>query len=195
MTGLIQGGIDRGCERSSALGWNAHRRKLCFLLVGACCFTLQYAVLRALSGAGLARPIANGIGFVISAQVNFLLSSAFTWADRGSDGARSEGISKPRLRSNPSRWLSYNGTAAVALVVNTVVFALADRIVGALPAALAGVAAGTVVTFLVCDRLIFATGAPEATEITGATEVTEAVRVIRVSPITEAVESLWESVS
>ena len=34
--------------------------------------------------------------------------------------------------------------------------AVADRVAGALPAALVGVAAGTVVTFLVCDRLVFA---------------------------------------
>lgn len=151
MTGLIQDAIGRNCDRSSAFNWGEHRRKLRFLLVGALCFTFQYAVLRALSGAGMARPAANGVGFVISAQANFLLSTIFTWADR----TQVSRLSTDHLRANRGRWVSYNLTVAIALAVNTVVFAAADRVVGALPAALAGVAAGTVVTFLVCDRLIF----------------------------------------
>jgi putative flippase GtrA len=152
MTGLIQDGIGRSCDRSSAFNWGEHRRKLRFLLVGALCFTFQYAVLRALSGAGMARPAANGVGFVISAQANFLLSSVFTWADR----TQVSQLSTDHLRANRGRWVSYNLAAVVALAVNTIVFAAADRVAGALPAALVGVAAGTVVTFLVCDRLVFA---------------------------------------
>lgn len=166
MTGLIQGGIDHVCDRSPALGGSAPRRKLRFVLVGATCFVLQYAVLRALSGAGMARPAANGVGFVLSAQANFLLSSVFTWADRMPGDALAKGISKRPLTTNRRRWVSYNGTAAVALAVNTVAFAAADRFVGALAAALAGVAAGTVVTYLICDRLIFATRAAATTEDT-----------------------------
>jgi putative flippase GtrA len=143
------------------------------VLVGATCFVLQYAVLRALSGAGLARPVANGIGFVLSAQANFLLSSVFTWADRVPSDALEKGISRRPLNTNCRRWVSYNGTVAVALAVNTVAFAVADRMVGALAAALAGVAAGTVVTYLICDRLIFATRATRTTRVAGATESTQ----------------------
>jgi len=104
MTGLIQDGIGRSCDRSSAFNWGEHRRKLRFLLVGALCFTFQYAVLRALSGAGMARPAANGVGFVISAQANFLLSSVFTWADR----TQVSQLSTDHLRANRGRWVSYN---------------------------------------------------------------------------------------
>ena len=67
---------------------------------------------------------------------------------------------------NGRRWLLYNAAAALALAVNTAVFALTYRLVGSLAAALAGVAAGTVVTYRVCDRLIFATRAPEGPEAT-----------------------------
>lgn len=170
MTGLIQDGIDRDCDRSPALGGSALRRKLRFVLVGTTCFVLQYAVLRSLSGAGMARPVANGVGFVLSAQANFLLSSVFTWADRAPGEAFTRDVSPRRLNANRRRWVSYNGTAAVALAVNTIVFAAADRIVDAMPAALAGVGAGTVVTYLICDRLIF------ATETTGATVATESLQ-------------------
>jgi putative flippase GtrA len=186
MTGLIQDGIDRGCDRSPTFSWREHRRKLRFLLVGALCFMLQYAVLRALSGAGMARPVANGVGFVISAQANFVLSSAFTWADRWSSDVLGSGISRHHLNVNGRRWVSYNGTAAVALAVNTVAFTVADRVLGALPAALAGVAAGTVVTYLICDRLIFAAGATRAARAAGAAQATHATQVD---------ESLQESVS
>lgn len=198
MTRLIQGGLDRGRDRSPAFSWSGHRRKLRFLAVGAFCFTLQYALLRALSDAGMARAFANGIGFVVSAQANFVLSSVFTWADRAHGNVPASSISKRHLNVNRTRWVSYNGTAAIALVVNTVVFATADSVVGALPAALVGVAAGTVVTFVVCDRLIFAGRAPApsaASDVAEPTEATWATEVTRVSPITEAVESLWESVS
>jgi putative flippase GtrA len=160
MTGLVQDGIVRGGGRRAVLHWSTHRRKLRFLLVGGVCFLLQYAVLRALSGAGVARPLANGLGFVVSAQANFLLSSVFTWADRGSMRPRFDGQSMVHENPNGRRWISYNVTAAGALVVNTVVFAVTYRIVGELPAALAGVAAGTVVTYLACDRLVFAAATP-----------------------------------
>ena len=170
MTGLIQDGIDRGCDRSRTFDRSGHLRKLRFLAVGALCFTLQYALLRALSGAGMARALANGVGFVISAQANFVLSSIFTWADRTPDDLPRSGISKVGSNANGTRWVSYNGTAALALVVNTLVFAAVDRVVGTLPAALAGVAAGTVVTFLVCDRLIFAGRAPAPAAATEAVE-------------------------
>ena len=191
MTGLIQSGFDRGCDRSRTFDWSGHQRKLRFLMVGALCFTLQYALLRALSGAGMSRTLANGVGFVLSAQANFVLSSVFTWADRAPDDVPGGGISKGRSNANGARWFSYNGTAAIALVANTAVFAAADRVVGALPAALAGVAAGTVVTFLACDRLIFAGRAPAPS---AATNVADPTEVTSVAPITEAVESLWESV-
>jgi putative flippase GtrA len=198
MTGLIQSGIDRCCGRSPGFEWSGPLRKLRFLVVGTFCFILQYGLLRALSGAGVTQVLANGVGFVVSAQANFVLSLVFTWSDRTHGHVPASSISKRHLNVNRIRWLSYNGTAAIALAVNTVVFAAADRVVGALPAALAGVAAGTVVTFLVCDRLIFAgrAPAPSATsDVAEPTEATWATEVTPVSPITDAVESLWEGVS
>lgn len=156
MTGVIQRGVGRCGDRLLASSWEEHRRKLRFLLVGGLCFALQLSVLQAMTGVGLSPPLANGIGFALSAQLNFLLSSAFTWSDRPRATARGRRLSSRALNLNGGRWVSYNGTAAVALVVNTAVFTVAHLVVGPLPAALAGVAAGTVVTYLICDRLVFA---------------------------------------
>jgi putative flippase GtrA len=149
MSGLLQDAVERAQFRAPTARWASHTRKLHFALVGAVCFGFQYTLLRALSSVGVPRPVANGAGFVLSSQVNFMFSTVVTWRDRW------EGPSRQRPVTNRRRWLSYNATAATALVVNTIVFTLAYGFVGTLPAALSGVGAGAVVTYLICDRLIF----------------------------------------
>jgi putative flippase GtrA len=116
-----------------------------FLSVGAACFLTQYAALTAMTAAGTYRPLANALGFAMSAQLNFALSVRLTWRDRPS-----------AARGLWARWASYNGTALISLAVNTAVFAAAYRRLGNLPAAAVGVLAGMCVTYLVCDLLIFA---------------------------------------
>jgi putative flippase GtrA len=115
-----------------------------FLCVGAACFLTQYAALSAMAAAGTYRPLANALGFAISAQLNFALSARLTWRDRPS-----------AARGLWARWASYNGTALISLAVNTAAFAIAYRRLGNLPAAAVGVLAGMSVTYLVCDLLIF----------------------------------------
>jgi len=121
------------------------RRQLLFVCVGASCFLAQLGTLTALSSAGVARPTANAIGFVLSAQLNFALSLRLTWGDRA----------RTLARALWARLVSYNGTALIALGVNTLAFTLAYRRLGSLPAAGLGVLSGMCVTYLVCDRLIF----------------------------------------
>jgi putative flippase GtrA len=121
------------------------RRQLLFLCVGATCFLVQYTALTAMAAAGTYRPVANALGFVISAQLNFALSARLTWRDRPLTAARALW----------ARWASYNGIALISLAVNTAVFAVAFHRLGNLPAAALGVLAGMCVTYLVCDVLIF----------------------------------------
>jgi len=121
------------------------RRQLLFLCVGVTCFLTQYAALTAMAAAGTYRPLANALGFAISAQLNFVLSARLTWRDRPPAAARTRW----------ARWASYNGIALISLAVNTAVFTIVYHQVGNLPAAALGVLCGMCVTYLVCDLLIF----------------------------------------
>lgn len=124
---------------------HAQKRIAIFAVVGAACFGAQLALLTAIVHLGADRPIANAIGFAISAQLNFLLSSKLTWRDRPVSGRRDAG----------ARWLGYNGTALVSLGVNTAVFTLVYHAIGTTPAAALGVVLGTCVVYLTCNLIIF----------------------------------------
>jgi putative flippase GtrA len=121
------------------------RRQLMFLGVGGTCFAVQYGLLTALGILGLDRPLANALGFVTSAQLNYLLSARLTWSDRHATAGRSGWV----------RLASYNATALISLAVNTAVFEVTYQRLGNLAAAAAGVAAGLCVTYTVCDLIIF----------------------------------------
>jgi putative flippase GtrA len=116
-----------------------------FLGVGGTCFAVQYCLLTVLAIGGLSRPLANAVGFIASAQLNFLLSSRLTWSDRHATANR----------ATWARLASYNATALISLAVNTAVFEVAYQRLGNLAAALAGVVAGLCVTYTVCDLVIF----------------------------------------
>jgi putative flippase GtrA len=94
---------------------------------------------------GIYRPIANAVSFAISAQLNFLLSSQFTWRDRPAANRRGTG----------GRWLAYNATALASLGFNTGVFVAAYRAIGTMQAAALGVVTGTCLVFLTCNLLVF----------------------------------------
>jgi putative flippase GtrA len=142
------------------------RRQLLFVGIGASCFLAQYGILTALSKAGVDRTLANALGFVLSAQLNFALSARLTWGDRPGTLARALW----------TRLASYNGTALIALGVNTLAFTLAYQRLGSLPAAGLGVVSGMCVTYLVCDRLIFRTR-PAAAHASGSASARQARRV------------------
>jgi putative flippase GtrA len=124
---------------------HARIRIIVFVAVGAFCFAVQLALLAIAVHAGAGRPAANGIGFALSAQVNFLLSTHLTWRDRKATRRRGTGI----------RWLAYNVTALLSLACNTVVFTVAYQTVGTVAAALIGVLTGTAVVYLTCNYIVF----------------------------------------
>jgi putative flippase GtrA len=123
----------------------ARARIAVFAAVGAFCFAVQLAILTLIVRAGADRPVADAIGFALSAQLNFLLSARFTWRDRKAASRRDIGI----------RWLAYNATALLSLAVNTAVFTVAYQAAGTAAAALLGVLAGTAVVYLTCNYIIF----------------------------------------
>ncbi|MFG3339218.1 GtrA family protein [Glycomyces sp. NPDC048151] len=115
--------------------------------MGATCFAIQAGILLVLSGAGVPDTAANAAGFLASAQVNFLLSSAFTWADRR--------LPEPGARPWAARWVSFQLTVAISLACNTGVFALVSPYLPPVAASAVAVCAGALLTYLASDHLVF----------------------------------------
>jgi putative flippase GtrA len=121
-----------------------YRRALRFTAVGIVCFSVQYLVLRLFTAAGVQATVADAVGFALSAQLNFTLSSLFTWGDRKGDFSRSPG----------TRWVSYNASILLTLAINTGVFQLC-RPLGYLAASALGVLVGSVGNYVLCDIVVF----------------------------------------
>src|SRR5438876_266544 len=68
---------------ASALSLLGDRGRLVrFAVTGTVCGLIQLTLLHLLELAGWNSSLANATGFLISAQVNFLLSNHFIWGDR-----------------------------------------------------------------------------------------------------------------
>ncbi len=118
-----------------------------FAVVGAACAGLQLLLLHVFVRSGMESVIGNGIAFVASAQVNFVLSAVFTWSDRGH---------RPAAYGWTRRLARFNLAVAVGAAINEAVFLLADPAVHYLGASMLGIAAGASFNFVVGDRWVFA---------------------------------------
>jgi len=118
-------------------------RPLRFALTGGVAGVTQLALLALLTRHGWLDLPANGVAFLLAAQVNFALSVTFTWRDRR-DG-----------RSLGRRWLAFHGAIAGMAVVNMLVFAASRAVAPALVASLLGIGVAAVGNFVVGDRLVF----------------------------------------
>jgi putative flippase GtrA len=118
-------------------------RPLRFALTGGLAGLFQLALLALLMGRGWPELPANVIAFLLAAQVNFALSSLFTWRDRQATA--------PVWR----RWLMFHASIAAMAVVNQLVFLAARAVLPTLVAAAVGIAVAAVGNFLLGDRLVF----------------------------------------
>jgi putative flippase GtrA len=135
-------------DPANLLGRLWQYRAVRFGAVAASCTLGQLLMLTFLTRLGVGKMLANGIGFGLSAQANFVLSANVTWRDRKLPGER--------LSARPARWASFNTVAIAALAVNELVF-----IVGVhagfqlLIASLAGIVAGAAFTFTLNNLVTF----------------------------------------
>ena len=161
----------------------AVRRIAVFAAVGGICFIVQLILLAAIVRLGASRPVANAAGFAVSAQLNFALSTRFTWRDRQAAGRRDTG----------ARWLAYNVMALLSLGCNSLVFTASYQAIGTTAAALLGVLTGTAVVYLTCNFLVFrarkpgARQAPAAAMNTGAAMNTAAMNSVPVGDAPEVI--------
>lgn len=131
-------------DRGQALAPRLVRFACTGLLAGA----VQLALLHLWLVCGWNVLLANAVAYLVSAQVNFLLSALFTWRDR-------RDVTHP-VETLGQRWLSFHGAILGTALLNEVMFVIAHTALPPLVAAGLGIAAGALVNFLVQDRWVFA---------------------------------------
>jgi putative flippase GtrA len=132
-------------------------RAVRFGAVAASCTLGQLLVLGWLTRLGVGKVLANGIGFGLSAQANFVLSAQVTWRDRKPlrDRSARTGLGAS-LGPWPARWARFNTVAIAALAVNELVFTMgAHAGFQLLKASLAGIVAGAAFTFTLNNLVTF----------------------------------------
>jgi putative flippase GtrA len=118
-------------------------RPLRFALTGGLASLVQLGLLALLTESSWPTAPANVVAILLAAQVNFALSSLFTWRDR--------------RRTAPlwRRWLAFHGAIAATALVNQSVFLATRTALPALMASAAGIAVAAVGNYLLGDRLVF----------------------------------------
>jgi putative flippase GtrA len=106
---------------------------------------------------GVNKAVANGIGFGLSAQANFVLSALFTWGDRPLRWPRhTRSRRRARTYAWSLRWAKFNTVAVGALFLNELVFVTVIRVgVPLLLASSAGIVTGAIFNFTVNHYLTF----------------------------------------
>lgn len=122
-------------------------RSIRFGAVGSVCARFQLAVLGLLVRAQVEAHIANTLAFLASTQIDFVPSSLITWRDRRLP-TRSRSLIGRRL-------VGYNTLALGSLIINQVAFAVALRALPYLGAALVGILAGMLLTYMISGHLLF----------------------------------------
>ena len=122
-------------------------RPLRFIATGGIAGSMQLGLLSVFTRWGQHPIPANVIAFFLSAQVNFLLSSLFTWHDRQPHFSRK--------RMLLERWAGFMGAIAGTALINQGVFIIARLALPTLLAAALGILVAAVLNFLAGDRLIF----------------------------------------
>jgi putative flippase GtrA len=118
-------------------------RLLRFVLTGGIAGLSQLTLLSLLLDRNVPSLIANATAFLIAAQLNFVLSSLFTWRDR------------VPVQPLWGRWLLFHGSIASMALVNMAVFAAGRPFLPALAASGSGIAVAAIGNFVLGSKLVF----------------------------------------
>jgi putative flippase GtrA len=127
-------------------------RPLRFILTGSLAGLSQLGLLAVLLRLAVSPLLANGIAFLLAAQLNFLLSLLFTWRDRHEI--------KLASRQLLHRWLTFHGSILGTAILNQLIFALTQSRLPALLAAGLGIGSAAIANFFLMDRLVFRPSCP-----------------------------------
>jgi putative flippase GtrA len=131
----------------SRLLFSGRARPLRFALVGAGCGLLQLLLLVALKLAGLPGVPANVGAYLLSAQVNFVLSNRFIWHDRRASGPVGQHLAQ--------RWLRFHASILGTFLLSQAVFILCRFLLADVVASALGIAVSGVGNFLIQDLVTF----------------------------------------
>jgi putative flippase GtrA len=122
------------------------KRLVKFACVGAVCFAVQVTILREFEGRW-PPVLANAVGFVVSAQLNFLLSSRITWRD----------VKRTTVSGRLATWLGFNANVLLVAGLNALLFALAHDVCGMPNMVATTIATGlsTIYTYLINHNVVF----------------------------------------
>lgn len=123
------------------------QRPLRFALVGGVCGVLQLLALIALKLAGMPGVAANIAAYLVSAQLNFVLSYRFIWDDRR--------VRKSGLLWLTARWLRFHASIAATFLISQAVFLIGRSVLHDVAAAALGLGISAVANFLLQDRFTF----------------------------------------
>ena len=174
----VRNALARIWQRSADVAGNRisisrYIRQLSFLAVGATCFILQLASLAVLIHIHVGDSVANAASFIIAAEIKFALSWRLVWRDRAISGGTCR------------RFAWFNATTGLIFFADQATFAATDGFLTAIPAAVLGVAVGTVASYVVCDHFIFRS-ASRGTTLEAAIETSEPLSAGAESLSTEA---------
>jgi len=131
----------------SRLLFSGRARPLRFAFVGAGCGLLQLLLLVALKLAGLPGVPANVGAYLLSAQVNFVLSNRFIWHDRWVSGPVGQDLAR--------RWLRFHASILGTFLLSQAVFILGRFVLADVVASALGIAVSGVGNFLIQDLVTF----------------------------------------
>lgn len=124
---------------------SSNSRPVSFLAVGAACAVVQLVLLAAFTELAGLGAFSNMLAFLVSGQVNFLLSTLLTWRDREAASWRSTG----------SRLFRFNAVIVVAALANQVIFFGFEKAVPYLYAGAIALVMTTGAKYVVADRWVF----------------------------------------
>lgn len=132
-------------------------RPLRFVFTGGLCGLIQLLLFTLLEHSGWLPLIANTVAFLLSAQVNFLLSVKLTWGDRT--------LQQPQRRSGLlARWLTFHGSILGTALLNQLVFLLAHLFLPSFVSVVLGIGVAALANFVLLDRQVFRTSHPSSTD-------------------------------
>ncbi|MGH7196397.1 MAG: glycosyltransferase [Candidatus Saccharimonadales bacterium] len=135
-----------------------------FGMVGTVCLLVQLGIMWFLVNHGIHESPANSTGFLLSAQLNFVLSRNFTWGDRTKQGLL--------LARRFAQWVAFNSVVLAGAVVNFLAFAGATMLdVPIVYAAIAAVVLAMGVTFTLHHFGVFRRRRPEKTALVTADQL------------------------